>query len=210
VSEERNIVSEGLARRGNVHPLWSGLSKFLYKLFGWKLEGELPDAPKYILVIAPHTSNWDFLVLLGMDFIVNLRSVWLGKESLFRSPLGPFFRAVGGIPIDRNSRSNLVEQVVQIFQQSERMVLTLTPEGTRGKRDHWKSGFYHIAMGADVPLVLGALDYERKVVGFGPSFTPTGDIQADMEVIRGFFKDCKGKFPENASDIRVVVKETST
>jgi 1-acyl-sn-glycerol-3-phosphate acyltransferase len=210
MSEKRNLVSEGLNQRKDVHPLWSGLLRFLYRLFGWKLEGEPPDALKYILVIAPHTSNWDFVIMLAMDLIVNLRSVWIGKESLFHSPLGPFFRAVGGVPIDRSSRSNMVDQVVQAFQQSERMVLALTPEGTRRKRDHWKSGFYHIAMDANVPLVFGILDYERRVAGFGPLFMPTGDIQADMEVIRDFFKDMRGKFPENASDIRVVVEEKIT
>jgi 1-acyl-sn-glycerol-3-phosphate acyltransferase len=185
--------------------LISWLGRLFLKLMGWRLEGSAPDLLKYVIIVAPHTSNWDFLILLAMTFALKVRCVWLGKDSIFRPPFGVIFTLLGGIPIDRSSRQSVVEQAVQAFQSRKTMALAIGPEGTRKKTDHWKKGFYYIALGARVPIVFGFADYERKVTGLGPTFVPTGDIQADMEVIRDFYKDIKGKFPEQFSDIRVQV-----
>ncbi len=186
----------------------SWLARFFLRVFGWRLEGSPPDTSKYVFIAAPHTSNWDFLFLLAMTFVFRVRCIWMGKASLFRPPFGVIFTWLGGVPIDRSSRRSVVEQAIQAFQGREEMVMGIPPEGTRKKMDHWKSGFYYIALGANVPLAFAFVDYERKVTGFGPTFMPTGDIQADMEVIRDFYKDIKAKFPENFSDIRVKIKRT--
>ena len=177
------------------------------RMLGWQLVGEPPDVPKYVLITAPHTSNWDFLIMLALDFAFKVECVWMGKDSLFRGPLGPFYRRMGGIPIDRSSRSNVVEQAVRAFQRSEKMVMTIPPEGTRRRTDRWKTGFYYIALGANVPLVFGFIDFERKAAGFGPMLMPSGDIEADMAIIRDFYRDIKGKSPKDFGDIAVAAKE---
>jgi 1-acyl-sn-glycerol-3-phosphate acyltransferase len=161
---------------------------------------------KYVLIAAPHTSNWDFLVLLMMDFSFKLASVWMGKASLFRGPLAPFFRRVGGIPIDRTRRTSVVDQAIEAFDDSERMVLVIAPEGTRSKSRHWKTGFYHIAVGAKVPLVFGFLDYRRKVTGIGTTLMPCGDIETDMAAIRGFYHQIAAKYPEEYGAIEVATR----
>lgn len=185
--------------------LVSWVGKAFLKVLGWRLEGSVPDVPKYVFVAAPHTSNWDFLIFLAVTFASRMRCIWMGKDSLFRPPFGVLFTWLGGIPIDRSSSQSVVWQAVQAFQSREEIIMGISPEGTRKKTDHWKKGFYYVALGANVPLVFGFADYGRKVAGFGPTFMPTGDIQADMEIIRDFYKDIKGKFPENVSDIRVKV-----
>jgi 1-acyl-sn-glycerol-3-phosphate acyltransferase len=188
-------------RGDNAFVSWVG-STFL-KVLGWRLEGSLPDVPKFVFIAAPHTSNWDFLIFITVTFAFKIRCVWMGKDSLFRPPFGIIFTWMGGIPIDRSSSQSVVDQAVQVFHSRDEIVMGLSPGGTRKKTDHWKKGFYYVAMGANVPIVFAFADYERKVAGFGPMLMPTGDIQADMEVIREFYKDIKGKFPENHSDIRV-------
>lgn len=166
------------------------------RMIGWRREGALPDIPKYVIVVAPHTSNWDFPIGLAFAFALRLKGYWLGKDSLFRWPLRGFFRWLGGIPIDRSRSSDVVAQMVRIFRERAKLIMVLAPEGTRKKVPHWKSGFYYIARGADVPIVLGFLDYLRKAGGIGPVFSPTGDIEADMEYIRAFYKTVQGKYPE--------------
>lgn len=178
------------------------------RVLGWQFVGEPPDIPKYVLIAAPHTSNWDFMVMLALDFAFKIRCVWMGKEGLFRGHLGPFYRRLGGIPIDRSSRSNVVDQAIRAFQHNERMVMVIPPEGTRRRTDRWKTGFYYIALGANVPLVFGFIDFERRAVGFGPTLMPSGDIQADMAIIRDFYKDIKGKFPENFGEVTVAAQKT--
>ncbi len=192
-------------RGDNALVSWVG-STFL-KVLGWRLVGSLPDTPKFVFTAAPHTSNWDFLFFIAVTFAFKIRCIWMGKESLFRRPFGIILTWLGGIPIDRSSSQSVVEQAVQVFNSQEKAVMGIAPEGTRKKMDHWKKGFYYVALGANVPIVFAFADYERKVAGFGPSLMPTGDIQADMEVIRDFYKDIKGKYPENASDVRVKVRD---
>ena len=202
----RPIDSAKQSIRGdNTFISWFG-GAFL-KIMGWRLEGSPPNLSKYVIIVAPHTSNWDFLILLAMTFAFKIRCVWMGKAGIFRPPFGAIFTWLGGMPIDRSSRHSVVEQAVLAFQDREEMIMGIGPEGTRKRADHWKKGFYYIALGADVPVAFAFADYERKVTGFGPTLTPTGDIQADMEIIRDFYRDIKGKFPENFGDIRVRVSE---
>jgi 1-acyl-sn-glycerol-3-phosphate acyltransferase len=165
------------------------------KAFGWQTEGELPDLPKFVVVGAPHTSNWDFVYAMAFIFSADLKIFWMGKHTLFKSPYGGFMRKLGGIAIDRRASRGTVEQMVDVFNQQEKLVLLIPPEGTRKKVESWKTGFYHIAQGANVPILLAYLDYQRKVVGFGPTITPSGDITADVTRIQDFYRDIPGKYP---------------
>jgi len=174
---------------------------FLMRRAGWRIEGQPPALPKYVIVGAPHTSNWDFLVMLGTVFTVGIEMFWLGKHTLFKPPLGGLFRWLGGIPVDRRQANGLVDQLVNVFHAHEKLVLVVPPEGSRKKLKTWKSGFYHIARGAQVPMALVAMDYGRKVVGFGPVVTPSGDVEADMVSIRSFFASAVGKFPHETAQI---------
>ena len=170
-------------------------SRLILSLTGWRAEGRLPMIPKFVLVGAPHTSNWDLPFTLLMAFALKARIHWLGKKAIFRWPFKGFFRWLGGIPVNRSESGNLVEQSIQQFRRAEQMILTVAPTGTRKRVINWKTGFYHIACGADVPIVLGFLDYRRKVGGIGPLVYPTGDINNDMETIKAFYDGVSGKNP---------------
>lgn len=182
------------------------LALFLLRLFGWRPEGTLPDIPKYVIIAAPHTSNWDFVLMLALALAYKIRIVWMGKNSLFRWPLGLLFKRLGGIPIDRSSPHNVVEQAVEVFDKREKLIMVITPEGTRKKVKTWKTGFYYIAKGANVPILLGFADYKRKIAGFGPTIVSSGDIEADMRVIRDFYSGIYGKHPEKTGDVQVAAK----
>ena len=173
-------------------------------LIGWRTEGEWPrDVRKGVLVVAPHTSNWDFPIMLALALALRIKATWMGKHTLFRPPFGWIFRLMNGLPIDRTGRNNMVDQVVAAFRDRDRMILAVLPEGTRKRTTYWKSGFYHIANGAQVPMVLGFADYGRKVGGIGPTIMPSGDIEADMDKIRAFYSTMKGKRPEQFGEVRV-------
>lgn len=169
--------------------------------FGWRVEGGVPDVQKAVVVAAPHTSNWDFPFTLAISFALDLDISWLGKHTLFKPPYGAFFKWVGGIPVDRRSRHDLVSQVVRVLNESDKLMVIVPPEGTRSKTARWKTGFYYIATGADVPIVLGFLDFERKCGGLGHVFRPSGDLAADMKQIAEFYSTVKGKHPERMSPI---------
>lgn len=169
------------------------LSILILKLAGWKVSGHVPDIPKFVMIAAPHTSNWDLPYTLFVAFAMKVKIYWMGKKELFRPPFGPLLRWLGGIPIDRSKSNGVVGQSIQQLQDAEKLVLTVPPTGTRRKVMHWKTGFYHIAHGAGVPIVLGFLDYGRKMGGVGPLFYPTGDINADMKEIQAFYKDIQGR-----------------
>jgi 1-acyl-sn-glycerol-3-phosphate acyltransferase len=179
------------------------LARGLLWLTGWRPEGERPAARRFVLIAAPHTSNWDLAYLLALAVVFDVRISWMGKHALFRAPLGWFMRAAGGIPVVRHRRGNLVEQAAQLLRDSDALALVVPSEGTRGYVPHWKSGFYHIARAADVPIVLGYLDYSRKRGGFGPELIPTDDVRADMEEIRAFYADKVGRHPEQTGEIRL-------
>nr|WP_285903163.1 lysophospholipid acyltransferase family protein [Alkalimarinus sediminis] len=166
------------------------------KLIGWKLEGRPPTEPKYVLIAVPHTSNWDFPITLAMAFIFNFEIFWMGKDSLFKGWKGPVMRWMGGIAIDRSSSNNVVEQTIEAFNNNDRLVVTIPPEGTRSKVDKWKTGFYYIAVGAKVPIGLGYLDYKRKVGGFKPTYYPTGDADKDIAEMRKVYTGIAGKFSD--------------
>ncbi len=174
------------------------------KLTGWRIDGTVPDIPKFVLIAAPHTSNWDFPYTLFMAFALRIKIYWMGKDALFRGPLYWFFKWLGGIPVDRSKSNNVVAQSIQKFHQSDSLILTIPPSGTRKKVLYWKSGFYHIANGAGVPVVLGFLDYRRKVGGIGPVVAPTGDIESDMKIIKAYYADISGKYPEKAIESATV------
>jgi 1-acyl-sn-glycerol-3-phosphate acyltransferase len=179
------------------------LALFLLKLMGWTLESKLPDTPRFVAIGAPHTSNWDFPIgLLGM-WALDADFRWVGKHTLFRGPAKWLFTWLGGIPVDRRVHSGFINRSAELLRQSERMALVLAPEGTRSRTDYWKSGFYHIAVEAGVPIALGYIDFGRKMLGIGGSFMPSGDINADMEIIREFYRGKTGKRPGNTGEIRV-------
>lgn len=169
------------------------------KAFGWRYEGRMPDAPKCVMIAAPHTSNWDFPITMFLAFALNLKVYWMGKDKLFKWPFGSIMRWLGGIAIDRSKSNNVVSQTIEVFRNSENLVIIIPPEGTRGKVAYWKTGFYRIAHGAGVPIALGFVDYGRKVGGIGPTIMPTGDIEADMDIIRAYYLGVTGKHPDQSS-----------
>ncbi len=170
-------------------------------LTGWREEGEVPQAKKFVLIAAPHTSNWDLAYLLALAAYYRVQLFWMGKHVLFRPPLGWVMRPLGGIPVVRHERRSMVSQMVDQFGEREQFVLVVPTEATRSRAEIWKSGFYHIANDAGVPIVCGYLDYARKRGGFGPAVQPTGNIPADMETIRGFYADKIGRYPEKFGPI---------
>jgi len=171
------------------------VARFGMRLFGWRVDGGLPDIPKFVLIGAPHTSNWDFVLFLGVIFTLRANVRFMGKAELFRSPVGHFFRYCGGIPVDRSKATGLVEQMVHAIQGSDRFILTIAPEGTRHHVQAWKSGFYHIAKGAGIPIVIAVVDGKHKTVRVGQVFQPTEDMEADIKTIQGFFKGVVGINP---------------
>jgi 1-acyl-sn-glycerol-3-phosphate acyltransferase len=153
-----------------------------------------------VVIAAPHTTNWDLPMAILVAFAYKKKMRWMGKDSLFRKPFGWFFQWLAGIPVDRSRSHGMVDQMVQRFHESEELILVMAPEGTRTKTKSWRSGFYHIAYGARVPIVLCFLDYGRKTAGIGPVVIPSGDIDSDMKTMRTFFEGITGKRPELSSD----------
>lgn len=180
-----------------------GLARLLVALIGWDISGEVPAGKKFLLIGAPHTSNWDFFFMLMTSWIFRLKVSFMGKDSLFWGPLGWIMRSLGGIPIDRSSREGVVDQMVARFNSEEALVVVVTPGGTRGYRDHWKSGFYWIAKNAQIPLLCAYINYARRRIHLGLSFIPTGELHEDMNRIRAFYAKGKGLYPEQAAAIRL-------
>jgi 1-acyl-sn-glycerol-3-phosphate acyltransferase len=172
-----------------------GLSVAFLRLNGWTVHGSLPpDAPKCVMIAAPHTSNWDLPYTLMVAFALRLHVRWMGKASLFRFPFGPVMRWLGGIAVDRDKASNLVSASAAALKAAAGPVqLVVPPEGTRGKTRHWKTGFYFIALEAGVPIILAYMDYAKKESGLGPTFVPSGDVEADMTEIKRFYAGVKGR-----------------
>jgi 1-acyl-sn-glycerol-3-phosphate acyltransferase len=182
-------------------PRW--LASLYLRLFGWTLSGNPPDLKKYIILAAPHTSNWDAANMLAMASMYRIRIHWVGKHTLFKWPLGPLIRWLGGVPVDRTSRHGSVKQLAAEFAIREELRLVIAPEGTRRRAENWKSGFYFIACEAQVPIVFGLLDYKKKVGGLCEVIYPTGDITADMEKIRQFYSEAQGKYADKFGPIRL-------
>jgi 1-acyl-sn-glycerol-3-phosphate acyltransferase len=175
--------------------LFHYLTIFIMRLTGWRVIGTLPDLPKFILIGAPHTSSWDFVLFLGIVFTLRANVRFMGKAELFRSPFGFFFRYCGGIPVDRKKSTGLVDQMVTACNEAEHFILTIAPEGTRHHVSEWKRGFYHIAKGAGIPIVMAVVDGKHKTVRVGEMFQPTEDIEADMKAITAFFDGVVGINP---------------
>jgi 1-acyl-sn-glycerol-3-phosphate acyltransferase len=179
------------------------ISRAFLRLAGWRVEGATPDVDRYVMIAAPHTSNWDLPYMLAVASILRVRVSWMGKQQIFRWPFRWVMRKLGGIPVRRDRAHNMVDQMVAVIRSSERIALAVPPEGTRGASDHWRSGFYHIALGAGVPVVTGFLDYARKVGGVGPTITLSGDPNTDMDAFRDFYEPLTGKHPGSHSTIRL-------
>ena len=178
-----------------VHWVLHRLALWLFRLTGWRTEGEVPAVSHCVIIAAPHTSYWDALLMVTAGCAFNVKFSWMVKDAAFFFPLGLIVRAFGGIPIDRSRRSNVVAQAIETFRTTPALALAVSPEGTRGRSDHWKTGFYQIALGAKVPIVLSYLDYKRKVAGLGPTFQPTGDIEADFREFAAFYEQVTPRHP---------------
>ena len=168
------------------------LARALMRLTGWRINGGLPNLPKFVLIGAPHTSNWDFLLFLGVIFSLRANVHFMGKAELFRFPVGWFFRYCGGVPVDRKKSTGLVDQMVKVCNESEKFILVIAPEGTRHQVGEWKRGFYHIAKNAGIPIVMAVVDGKLKVVHLGQVFHPTEDVEADLKAIKGVFEGVTG------------------
>lgn len=175
-------------------------------MFGWTPDiRPVPD--KCVLIGAPHTSNWDFPIALLLMRVIGIEGHWIAKHTVFRWPIGWFMRKLGGLPVDRTASHNFVDQIVQLFEERDRLVITIAPEGTRKKTAHWKTGFYYIALGAGVPILLGYLDYPSRRGGIGPAIEPSGDLEADLETMRVFYADKTGRHPTKKGDISIASRE---
>lgn len=178
-----------------VNTLLRAFSVSFLKLSGWKVEGQLPPgAEKSVFIAAPHTSNWDLPYTLMVAFALRLNVYWMGKEQIFKPPFRGLMMWLGGIPVRRETSNNLVAASVEAIKAATGpLQLIVPPEGSRSKVRYWKTGFYHIAVGAQVPIVLAYMDYRRKISGLGPVFQPTGDLEADMASIKAFYAPFQGK-----------------
>lgn len=172
------------------------LGRRLFALFGWRIEGNFPDLPKLVVIVAPHTSNWDFFIALFADLGLDLKASFLGKHTIFRPPVRGILLRLGGIPVRRHARHNVVEQMKTVFQRSDRLVLAIAPEGTRKKVKEWRSGFWHIARAAGVPVIPVALDYARRVAVIGAPFSPGHSFEADVGELKQFFAHATPKNPQ--------------
>ncbi len=186
-------------------PKRPGLKAFIGRNFlryhGWDVQGGPPGVKKAVVVAAPHTSNWDWPFTIAVAWALGVEMRWVGKHTLFKRPWGTFMRFCGGISVDRKNSKNFVQSVVSVLDAHDELFLVIAPEGTRSKTSRWKTGFYHMARGANVPVVLGFLDYQRKVGGMGELFYPSGDLEKDAEHLRAFYKDIVGTCPGNTAEI---------
>lgn len=176
-----------------VFHIFYSIAWLVLRIAGWKIRGQPPQSRKFVIIAYPHTSNWDFPIGLSVCIIARINVYWLGKDSLFKGPAGPIMKWLGGIPVDRSEAQNFVQQAIDAFDQSDEMVIGVAPEGTRSRVEKWKTGFYHIAAGAKVPIVPGYLDYDKKEAGFLESFVPGGDIDKDILAIKAAYGTIQGK-----------------
>lgn len=175
------------------------IAKWILKLAGWRVEVSVPDYPKAIISVAPHTSNWDFIIGKLAYASIGRKAGFLMKETWFFFPLGIFFKALGGIPVPRRRGSSLVDTIVDKFNHSDRMTLAITPEGTRSRTDEWRHGFLYISHLAHVPIILAAIDYKTRTAYLNHTFETTGDADADLRAVKEYYKPFTGLHPENFS-----------
>lgn len=186
-----------LPLKRNLFMRWIG--RAILKLMGWKVQGSFPQTPKAVLIAAPHTSNWDFIVGVAAKFYLELSVHWLGKHTLFRKPFDIFFRWLGGIPVERGASTGMVEQTIETLKRHKQFLLALSPEGTRRKVNRWKTGFYQIARGAEVPIIPVSFDYSKRIIQIGDALYPSDSMETDFGKLKTFYADVDGKYPENFS-----------
>ena len=188
------VLPPSLPRRGNW--LTRAFGRSMYRVLGWRIEGQLPDEPKLVIIGAPHTSHWDAILAVGFFLATGLDCRWMVKREACDHALGGLMRWLGALPVNRQSPGDLAQQVVDEMNRSEKFVLVLTPEGTRKKVERWKTGFYRIALGAGTPITLAYADFERKVAGIGPTIWPSGDMEAQMAEIQAYYRGIPARNPE--------------
>ena len=185
------------------HAVMRWLANKFMRLLGWRFTGERPPHSKFVAIGAPHTSNWDFMLFLAVMSHFRIPARVIGKHTLFRWPFGGLMRRLGVIPVHRDSGEGLVQQMIEKFACADEMALIIAPEGTRKRAEYWRSGFYRIAVAAEVPIVLAFIDFPNKTAGIGSTLYPSGDIAADMEEICSFYAPFRGRHPENQGPIRL-------
>lgn len=188
----------------SVGPVRHLVGRAWLKLFGWKVDTVYPEAKRGVFVASPHTSYWDLPFTLAVAWSMRMNLNWVGKKELFRFPFGGFMRALGGVSVDRSQRTDFVKQTADAMKSApEGMFIVIAPSGTRSKRDHWKSGFYHLARAADAPLLIAYLDYGRKRGGVGMLEDATDDVRGLMTRVREFYRDVEGRHPAQTSTPRL-------
>ncbi len=184
-------------------PIARTVGRLWLRAFGFRVAGRRPPVEKYVLICAPHTSNWDAFFMLAMSFVLDMKLSWMVKDNIVKGAFGWFLKKLGALPINRRSPQNMVDQMASAFAQTDELVLAVPPEGTRKRTDYWKSGFYYIALKAGVPIVPSVLDYGRKVGTVLPPLMPTGDIEADMRQLAEIYQANMGKFPAKFGPVAV-------
>lgn len=180
-----------IPRRGNV--LTSAGGRLVLRLLGWRIEGAFPDLPKFLIIVAPHSSNWDWIIGMATVLALRVDARWIAKHTLFRGPCGPLMSWLGGIPVDRRASHGFVEQIADRYRQQSQLVIGVTPEGTRKRVETWKTGFYHIARAAGVPVVPAYFDYPSKTVGIGPPLELGPEVAAEVARCRAFYAPYSGR-----------------
>ncbi len=195
--------------RGSAHcgPFARGVGRVVLKLTGWRTEGEVPEGSYFVVIAAPHTSNWDLIHMLAGCWSRGIRLSWMGKHTLFEGPFGWLMRAVGGVPIDRRKPGGVVAQMAQLFATIDEIALAIPPSGTRKRTAHWKSGFYHIARATGAPIVACFLDYARRVAGIGPIVHATEDMRATMDKLRSIYEGVAPRHAELLTPIRLAEED---
>lgn len=191
-------------------PLLCWLGKAFLGLQGWKIEGAIDDLDKGVMIAAPHTSNWDFVYTMALFFAEESTVRWMGKKEMFRFPFGGFMRWLGGIPVDRDNAFHIAREAVAAIRDNEKMIILVPPEGTRTKVKQWKLGFYLIAKRANVPIIMGYLDFKRKLGGYGPLLLPSDDSKADLAELQAFYNTITGKCPEKTSPVVAITGEAAS
>jgi 1-acyl-sn-glycerol-3-phosphate acyltransferase len=184
-------VGASVPRKGG--PIGQALGSLGLKVLGWRIEGDIPDQPRMVAIVAPHTSNWDFPVGLCARYALRLDASWLGKHTLFRPPFGWIMRRWGGIPVDRSASHDVVSQTIESFSSRPRVFLVIAPEGTRKQVSRWKTGFWHIAKGAGVPILPIAFDWGSRVVRILPAFTPRENVDEDVAALQSKYAGIHGR-----------------